>query len=398
MDRIIISVALMAMASDAFMHPTFRLNYFPKRALPEYSKVVHRSTNGAGKLHSLVLPPKDEYSSGPIQLIELEGSPANVGEAYGELLGVSAQKGYKIQTTGKAALLPVLDFLWDCSLASKTPQAFIEEMEGMKKGGSMVKVVDLDVMIKRMVTAASLPEDTQNIEALVARETARHHNKTSCGMRGAKLFGSSHNVIAEASHGPGHCDFFAVWGNMTEGGRLLSTRNLDIGHDTGLAMHKLITVYRIDGQVPYATFGFTGFAGALAGNSKRGLTVSEANLDNGAVAFDGLAWPLRLRHILGNARNLTQARSIWKETPNTAGRLHSSCPPLLVYIIPPLLVYPPSSYTLPSSYPTTHFRIQFLRNHFDPASSTTLIRSLQLPPGERCRACRCPRRSSPRDY
>ena len=44
-----------------------------------------------------------------------------------------------------------------------------------------------------------------------------------------------------------------------------------------MARGKLVTVYRVTGQRPYATFGFVGYVGALAGLSSAGVTVSEAN-------------------------------------------------------------------------------------------------------------------------
>jgi hypothetical protein len=52
--------------------------------------------------------------------------------------------------------------------------------------------------------------------------------------------------------------------------------------------------------------------------NRHGITVSEANLDNSEVSFDGIPWPLRLRQILGTAETLNQARSIWSTQPNTA--------------------------------------------------------------------------------
>lgn len=58
--------------------------------------------------------------------------------------------------------------------------------------------------------------------------------------------------------------------------------------------------------------------GALAGMSREGMTVSEANLDNGEVSFNGIAWPLRLRHVLGHTATLAEARSLWAETENSA--------------------------------------------------------------------------------
>ena len=118
---------------------------------------------------------------------------------------------------------------------------------------------------------------------------------------------------------PGHCDFFAAWGTRTEGGRLLGSRNLDWNKDTGVAKSKLVAVYDIAGHHPYATVGFAGaFAGALAGMSGAGLAVSQANLDNSQVSFDGFAWPLRLRAVLERAGSLRDALSFWNATNNTA--------------------------------------------------------------------------------
>ena len=86
--------------------------------------------------------------------------------------------------------------------------------------------------------------------------------------------------------------FLAVWGSRTEGGRLISTRNLDWDKDTGISKLKLVTVYDIDGLgSPYATVGFGALlSGAIAGMSKNGITVSEANLDNSEVTFQGFPW------------------------------------------------------------------------------------------------------------
>jgi hypothetical protein len=64
--------------------------------------------------------------------------------------------------------------------------------------------------------------------------------------------------------------------------------------------------------------GFSFGLGALAGMSKSGLTVSEMNLDNSAVTFFGLPFPLRLRYVLEAAGgDLTSAMSVWNATNNT---------------------------------------------------------------------------------
>lgn len=79
-----------------------------------------------------------------------------------------------------------------------------------------------------------------------------------------------------------------------------------------------MVVYHIDGVSPYASVGFSFGLGALAGMSKTGLTVSEMNLDNSAVTFFGLPFPLRLRYVLeADGGNLKSAISVWTATNNT---------------------------------------------------------------------------------
>lgn len=81
---------------------------------------------------------------------------------------------------------------------------------------------------------------------------------------------------------------------------------------------KLVTVYTLDNQTAYATFGYIGFVGALAGMSHAGITVSQTNLDNAMVNFDGIAWPVRLRQLLAEASTLEDAETLWSANSNTA--------------------------------------------------------------------------------
>ena len=77
-----------------------------------------------------------------------------------------------------------------------------------------------------------------------------------------------------------HCSFFALWGNRTEGSKLLTMRNLDWQPNTGMNKYKILFVWKIDGTIPHVTPGFPGVMGALTGMSKAGLTVHEAGLDS----------------------------------------------------------------------------------------------------------------------
>ena len=81
-----------------------------------------------------------------------------------------------------------------------------------------------------------------------------------------------------------HCSFFALWGNRTEGGKLITMRNLDWQPNTGLNKYKLIFVWKITNTIPHIAVGFPVLLGALTGMSKAGLTVHEAGLDSmGAI-------------------------------------------------------------------------------------------------------------------
>eukprot|EP00937_MAST-01D_sp_MAST-1D-sp2_P006216 g6216.t1 len=309
----VVALALLAAAQPSA--PGFRLQYAPTIATPHGYTLLNTSANGAGKLYRVELPADAAYAPGAgVKLLVLEGTPAAAGDAYGELLGVAAAAAYAIQVPPSAE--PLLDWLWRCSLREHVPREMLEELDAMDGGGARVGVANLTAMVTRTITSGTLPEDAWNVAALVQHEAARHAGSADCAVPPPAAVGARRGA---AWKGAGHCDFFGVWGALVEDGRLLTSRNLDIARDTGLARHKLVTVYRLEGQAaPYATFGFDGFAAAIAGMSAKGLTVSEANLDNGAVGFNGLAWPLRLRQILAQADGLASARALWTATDNTA--------------------------------------------------------------------------------
>eukprot|EP00051_Salpingoeca_urceolata_P002241 m.48388 g.48388 ORF g.48388 m.48388 type:complete len:599 (+) comp11994_c0_seq2:66-1862(+) len=345
-------------------HPPYRLDFAPMVAAPSFS-LVNTSSNGAGRLYSMALPAHQKqheprpYALGMPHLLHLSGTPHDIGHAYGQLLATALRDVYHdYEVLFPAEVLEVLDFLWECSLLPSTPAEFVAELEGIAEGartagdahaaGTDTAGVDVGVCATRMVTIAALPSDAYNIEALLRRELERHGNHTAApsdcakraafmsdtlvsraavrlaragklGTGGGSSSAPSHDAAATTTpHPPGHCDFFAAWGSATSDGRLLASRNLDIHKDTGIARHKLVTVYNVTGRQPYATFGMGGFVGALAGMSAAGVTVSEANLDNGAVAFDGLAWPLHLRNLMGRATTLADVRRMWHANNNTA--------------------------------------------------------------------------------
>ena len=180
-------------------------------------------------------------------------------------------------------------------------------------------------MSRRFNTLANLPADPQNIVTMLEQEleqgldpaVARLLNRIINALDHCSWCPKNDRGSPRLPTAPG-CDSFAVWGSRTVQGRLFSSRNLDWKKDTGIAKHKLITVFHVVGAVtPYATFGFSSGIGAMAGMNRAGLTVSEMNLDNSLTTFDGPPFTLRLRMVLEGATNLSAARALWEATNNT---------------------------------------------------------------------------------
>lgn len=108
-----------------------------------------------------------------------------------------------------------------------------------------------------------------------------------------------------------HCSFFAIWGKRTQGGKLITMRNLDWEANTGINKNKLLIVWKITNTIPHLTLAFPGLIGAVTGMSREGLTVHEAGLDSMRATELGFHWSLRLRYIMMYANNLAEARQIW---------------------------------------------------------------------------------------
>ena len=257
--------------------------------------------------------PKDlHYTLGAPLVLHLKGNRTEVGYDAGVLLGKEADENYKTFMKNKfgdkqTSYEKVLDYLYDSILKPHVPKEFDHEITALSQGSWAAGVtadVDVGQQQKRVITLATMPADVANIIRLVENDLDLcNKNRTLCDeiRRWEEKHLGPHKIPYANGTWPkmqktnpisGHCDFLAAWGSRTEDGRLISTRNLDWDKDTGISKLKLVTVYDIDGLgSPYATVGFGALlSGAIAGMSKSGITVSEANLDNSEVTFQGFPW------------------------------------------------------------------------------------------------------------
>jgi len=173
------------------------------------------------------------------------------------------------------------------------------------------------IVSTRFYTLANMPADAVNIVSMLEEELEADWPEW------LKL--TINEIIRLLEKLVHSCDAFGVWGPRTVGVLLFSSRNLDYNTDTGLNKYKLISMFHltdsngkpaVNGGM-YSTLGFSVGLGALAGMSQAGMTVSEMNLDNSRVTFNGVPFPLRLRMVLENSTNLLTAESLWKATNNT---------------------------------------------------------------------------------
>jgi hypothetical protein len=229
-----------------------------------------------------------------------------------------------VDASDQALILKFTDYCWDSFLSQFTPTSFLQELDGMKSfysspAGQQVDPAEVPAYIvsTRFYTLANMPADAVNIVSMLEEELEADWPEW------LKL--TINEIIRLLEKLVHSCDAFGVWGPRTVGGLLFSSRNLDYNTDTGLNKYKLISMFHltdsngkpaVNGGM-YSTLGFSVGLGALAGMSQAGMTVSEMNLDNSRVTFNGVPFPLRLRMVLENSTNLLTAESLWKATNNT---------------------------------------------------------------------------------
>jgi hypothetical protein len=277
-------------------------------------------TSGNSTLFEAVLPANatvQQYTWAPLAL-RLVGSRKQIGHDYAALMHREA--AFTLDTflttlfptspTDRALLLAFVDFCWNELLEKNTDAAYLDELAGMDSFKAPAGVTPTSLVAKRFYTLANMPADPVNIINMLEEDLER-------GLP-TWLKTVINDVVRVLEKAIFHsCDAYAVWGPRTTHGQLYSSRNLDYNSDTGINKYKLVTFYQIDNQVPYATIGFSFGMGALAGINMAGVTVSEMNLDNSLVTFQGLAFPLRLRKVLESSTSLQRAMTVWNATQNT---------------------------------------------------------------------------------
>ncbi|MCD6571589.1 MAG: hypothetical protein J7L53_12890 [Deltaproteobacteria bacterium] len=278
---------------------------------PELNSEIIDTYNGVFGYASLE---KYDADYGDLYIAHLKGRPYEMGYQLGYLLGENIKENYNMfvqylmdEVGVSEDLAPTFQTLIEhasdliaLNMRPFTPSRYYEEAKGIEDGAKS-RNIDIDyMMIIRMVAISNAAEIYIPEFEVSWREPQR---------QGPFIIPID----------PFQCSFFAAWGDRTEQGRLLATRNLDWAEDTGIAKNRLITLYQPDDGIPYVTLGWAGFIGAIAGMNAQGICVSEIGSHNQIQSIWGTPWALRLREVLREGKGLISARNAFERYPNTQG-------------------------------------------------------------------------------
>lgn len=252
----------------------------------------------------------EAYSSpfGDVPVLHVSGSPEEMGYQYGFLAGDKIRRNaQRMIGLFIEAGLPepmanlMLDNAWK-RLKPHTPDRFLREMKAIAEGANAAG---------HALTA----DDVYRITAVTNFDLYKREERIF------EFLGEEGAAMLEQMRPMGgiSCTLFAVWGSRTAGGKLFASRNLDWVSQTGMHEDRLVTVHRPEGLNAFATMGYAGVIGGLAGMNEKGIAFSEIGAFSTREELDGTPWTLLLRQVMEEAANLEEGVSIMQKGRYTLG-------------------------------------------------------------------------------
>lgn len=287
---------------------------------------------------------------GDLYLLRLEGTHYEMGYQHGVLVGarlidmwwtfmgaLGGEMGIEDPAVVDQILGNLMDQAWT-HYEPNTPQIFKDEFEGMAAGMAAEGLSygesseDLAKLPRRLITlidlAMSSQLDANNIAGISAylqagyTEALLEHYGEAPPAPSPSLAEALVALRQSGAHGnlfgPGlNCSYYAAWGDRTEDGSMIVTRNMDYASDTGLGDYAMVTVFVPDGGIPYASISWLGASmGALAGISAEGITVSAVGASSPYERIKTEPALFRAREVLEFAHNLDEAKPYLYSTVN----------------------------------------------------------------------------------
>jgi hypothetical protein len=281
-----------------------------------------------------------ESPSGDLGLLVLRGSHYEMGYQAGCLIGgrtgefFGAFLSYYLEEIEKAAadmglapeqsaalLYSMVNNIWEHMLPY-VPQDYIDEMQGFEdavyanpEATEFWGETEPAWGCKTLVLLSNLSDLnwSGSIEDVIAKLADGGSEPLQDYYEGQYAQLMLYHLVAHARKGRvalplrTSCSFFAAWGERTEAGHLLGSRNLDWSTDTGISSLKGITIYAPDDGYAHAAIGYMGFPGALAGMNEKGIILSEVGAESAMERLKGQPWTLKFREIMKHAADLETA-------------------------------------------------------------------------------------------
>ncbi len=235
----------------------------------------------AGFLGCYLLAPVSAGADSPAAppVIELSGTPYELGRAHGEQLSEPARacvrsllgyfRGYiKVPFVGRWVADWWLSRSWKPARAYIAPE-ILEELRGLSES-SGIAYRDLCLM----------------------------------------------HAIADRTYS---CANFAAWGSMTRDGRLIHVRNLDWNIRAGLQRYATVFVVRPAGKHAFINVGWAGFIGILSGVNDATLSIGQVGAETTDATFGGEPMAFLIRRALEQADGVEQAAEIIQSAHRTVG-------------------------------------------------------------------------------
>ncbi len=273
---LLLSCACVAVAEIANPAETLPVLGARQVQLVESPEITLLDQEGAGKL----------YQAGPIQVLVMEGTPAEMGFQHGRLLAKKIhhliREGYMPKALWGRGYSQEYVKTQSERMEKHFPPEIIEEMRGIVEGVKKAGVEDIAY---------------EDIRLGVTQAEILHFPPDS----------------------PPSCSNFAVWGRWTTDGRLLHARNLDWNIKGDAQDDALVLVWRPKGGFPFMMIGWAGGVGSVSGMNARGITLGEMTLPSADATFDGLPLFLQMRLMLEKCDTLAKSVEFFEKCKRTTG-------------------------------------------------------------------------------
>ncbi|MCF6311888.1 MAG: C45 family autoproteolytic acyltransferase/hydrolase [Verrucomicrobiales bacterium] len=220
-----------------------------------------------------------EFGKGRLESIDgtrvlfLQGSPEQMGEQHGKLLGAEARNLVDRIVYGVGVGSSIAKGRW-----------FFGEIEEAQR------------RLEPFIPKAYLRE----MDAL-AVAAGLHPRETRLANFFPELF---------------HCSGFALHGKATLGGRMYHGRVLDYLRGLGLEQNAVVMVMRPDDGNAWVNVGYAGFIGSVTAMNEKHLAIGEMG-GRGEGDWDGKPMAQLMREVMEKADTIDQAVEIMRQSPRT---------------------------------------------------------------------------------